>query len=148
VSTSLQDQLFAAIDGNIAPVDPRTLGLDYVDRIQAAHDDFWRRFCALSSPSQQKHYRQMMIRFLAEARQQVHDYSAKHECSIDEMTDRRRKSMGMDPCLALICFAYKLELPDEVFNHSMVGDIENLAIEISGQHNDVVSYRRERVDLR
>ncbi|KAF2825788.1 putative pentalenene synthase [Ophiobolus disseminans] len=137
------ERLFAAVDGTITPADPCTPGLDYVDKVQAAHDDFWSRFRALASPTQRKHYHRTMVKFLRGAVQQVQDCSQEYGRSLNEIMERRRDSVGMDPCFAMICFAYDLELPDEVFEHRTIGEIEALCCEIGGLQNDVVSYRKE-----
>ncbi|EME39124.1 hypothetical protein DOTSEDRAFT_82994 [Dothistroma septosporum NZE10] len=142
------DRLFRAIDGDITPADPDTAGLDYVDQVQAAHDDFWLRFRALASPSQRRHYRRTMVKFLRGAVQQVQDCSEEYGRSIDEIMERRRDSVGMDPCFAMICFAYDLDIPDEVLENESIAELEALCCELGGLQNDVVSYRKEEVSQR
>lgn len=139
------DRLFAAIDGDIYPANPNAPGLDYVDKVQAAHDELWCRFRALASPCQQKHYRRTMVKFLRGAVQQVQDCSSEYGRTVNEIMERRRDSVGMDPCFAMICFAYELQLPAEVFEDATIQEIEVLCCEIGGLQNDVVSYRKEEV---
>ncbi|KAI5366344.1 Putative isoprenoid synthase domain superfamily, terpene cyclase-like 2 [Septoria linicola] len=137
------DRLFAAIDGDILPADPNQPDLDYVDKVQAAHDDFWQRFRALASPSQQRFYRRAMAKFLTGALKQVEDCSEEYGRSLDEILARRSDSVGMDPCYPMVCFAYNLEIPDDVMQSAPIQELEQISCELCGLQNDVVSYRKE-----
>lgn len=139
------DRLFEAIDGNIVPADQNDPVLDYVDKVQAAHDDFWCRYRALASPSQQKFYRRAMEKFLIGALKQVEDCHEDYNRSLDEILERRSDSVGMDPCYPMVCFANDLEIPDKIMLSEQIRGLEQLSCELCGLQNDVVSYRKEEV---
>ncbi|PPJ52232.1 hypothetical protein CBER1_09725 [Cercospora berteroae] len=137
------DRLFEAIDGDIVPADQNNPALDYVDKVQAVHDDFWCRYRALASPSQQKFYRRAMEKFLIGALKQVEDCHEDYNRSLDEILERRSDSVGMDPCYPMVCFANDLEIPDEIMLSEQIRGLEQLSCELCGLQNDVVSYRKE-----
>lgn len=143
---SFINRLFEAIDGEIEPTRLEDVPkLSYVDRVQAAHDEFWQRFRSFASPLQQKFYRRAMVKFLKGALKQVQDCKEEYGRSLDEILERRRDSVGMDPCYPLLWFAHDLNIPDEVAECAAVEELEQLACELCGLQNDVVSYRKEEM---
>lgn len=54
----------------------------------------------------------------------------------------------MDLCFGMICFAYDLEILDEVMYNDSIVEIEALLYcELGGLQNDLVSCRKEEVCL-
>ncbi|KXT15230.1 hypothetical protein AC579_1369 [Pseudocercospora musae] len=142
------DRLFAAIDGDFVPADPHDPTLDYVDRNQAAHDEFWQRLRALASPGQRRRYRRSMFNYFSGALRQVLDCENhfEYDRSLGDILERRRDSVGMEGVLSLLYFAFDLEIDDAVMEDPKMKEIEGLCTDLFVLQNDVASHRKEEAE--
>ena len=74
-------------------------------------------------------YVQAMQSYCAGVLQHVEDHVTDRVCTIQEMLETRRMSIGVFPMYPLVEFAYGLDLPDEVFCHPTIQALENLGAE-------------------
>lgn len=70
-----------------------------------------------------------MTSYCAGAIQHVEDHAAHRIPGMLEMLETRRNSIGVFPMYQLVEFAYDLEIPDEVFFHPAIQELENLGAE-------------------
>lgn len=77
---------------------------------------------------------------------QVQQATLSDLSSIHEVLIRRRQSVCVLPLFVLVEFAYDLDLPDEVYNKGIMGDIRALGIDLTMLHNDLLSYHKEELE--
>ncbi|TGJ78355.1 hypothetical protein E0Z10_g10414 [Xylaria hypoxylon] len=85
-----------------------------------------------------------MADYCAGALMQVEDFSAhKIPPTPEEMLKRRQLSAGVSPLFSLVEYAHALRIPDYVFEHPTIQEIEQLGIEFVLITNDILSYMKE-----
>lgn len=73
-----------------------------------------------------KRYVAAMESYCAGTLQHVADFAADRAPTLSEMLTTRRMSIGVFPMYPLFEFAYNLSLPDEVFSHPTIQQLEVL----------------------
>ncbi|TRX95932.1 hypothetical protein FHL15_003074 [Xylaria flabelliformis] len=84
-----------------------------------------------------------MAGYCAGALIQVEDFSAHKIITPDEMLERRQLSAGVSPLFSLVEYAHALHIPDYVFEHPAIQEIERLGIDFVLISNDILSYMKE-----
>lgn len=87
-----------------------------------------------------------MEQYCTGALAQVQQATLSDLSSINEVLLRRRQSVCVLPLFALVEFAHDLNLPDEVYNEGIMGDIRALGIDLTMLHNDLLSYQKEELE--
>ncbi|GAP85184.2 putative presilphiperfolan-8-beta-ol synthase [Rosellinia necatrix] len=87
-----------------------------------------------------------MADYVAGALMHVEDMSARQIPSPEQMLEKRRFSAGVGPLFALVEYAHALRIPDYVFEHPVIQEIEHLAIDFVAIMNDILSYVKEERD--
>ncbi|KAI1428994.1 isoprenoid synthase domain-containing protein [Xylaria sp. FL1777] len=97
-----------------------------------------------SSEGVQRRFSKAMADYCAGALIQVEDLST-HKIPImpEEMLKRRQLSAGVSPLFSLVEYAHGLHIPDYVFEHPAIQEIERLGIDFVLLMNDTLSYMKE-----
>ncbi|RWA10532.1 hypothetical protein EKO27_g4561 [Xylaria grammica] len=83
-----------------------------------------------SSNGVQRRFSQAMADYCAGALMQVEDFSAhKAPPTPEEMLKMRRLSAGVSPLFSLVEYAHALQIPDYVFEHPTIQEIDQLGID-------------------
>ncbi|KAI2634584.1 isoprenoid synthase domain-containing protein [Xylaria nigripes] len=94
----------------------------------------------------QKRFIKAMELFCAGVSIQVEDASLNKVNTLDEMLATRRLSVGGIIFFAMVEYAYELRIPDYVFEHPVIKELELLSVDITTLTNDIFSYPREEED--
>ncbi|KAF2963575.1 hypothetical protein GQX73_g9998 [Xylaria multiplex] len=112
--------------------------------IVKVHDTVWRRLQRDSSKGIQRRFSKAMADYCAGALMHVEDLSAhKIPPTPDEMLKMRQLSAGVSPLFSLVEYAHALRIPDHVFDHPVIQEIEQLGIDFVLITNDILSYMKE-----
>ncbi|KAI0545439.1 isoprenoid synthase domain-containing protein [Xylaria curta] len=104
--------------------------------IVKVHDTVWERI-------QKRRFAAAMADYCAGALIQVEDFSMHKIITPDEMLERRQLSAGVSPLFSLVEYAHALRVPDFVFEHPAIQEIERLGIDFVLISNDILSYMKE-----
>ncbi|KAI1744807.1 isoprenoid synthase domain-containing protein [Xylaria scruposa] len=107
------------------------------------HDTVWERIQKGSSDGVQRRFAAAMADYCAGALIQVEDFSTHKIITPDEMLERRQLSAGVSPLFSLVEYAHALRVPDFVFEHPAIQEIERLGIDFVLISNDILSYMKE-----
>ncbi|KAI1175288.1 isoprenoid synthase domain-containing protein [Nemania sp. FL0916] len=107
------------------------------------HDTVWERVQKGSPEGVQKRFAKAMADYCAGALMQVEDLSAHNAVSPEEMLKRRQLSAGVSPLFPLVEYAHRLRIPDHVFEHPAIQEVEQLGIDFVVITNDILSYAKE-----
>ena len=77
--------------------------------------------------------------------QQVQSCSDEDVPKPDELIEIRRDTIGVRPLFVFVEYANGLDLPDDVFAHPLVKEIETLGVDWILIQNEILSYRQEEV---
>ncbi|KAH8594605.1 isoprenoid synthase domain-containing protein [Bisporella sp. PMI_857] len=91
----------------------------------------------------QRRFAETMTSYALGALQHVNDGFDGRVVSPEEMLSTRRQSAGVTPLFALIEYANKLTIPDYIFEHESIKQIEAISTDIVVLQNDVLSYYKE-----
>ncbi|KAI1112886.1 isoprenoid synthase domain-containing protein [Nemania sp. NC0429] len=86
------------------------------------HDTVWERI-------RKRRFADAMADYCAGALMQVQDFSSHKAVSPEDMLERRQLSAGVSPLFSLVEYAHKLQIPDYVFEHPAIREIERLGID-------------------
>ncbi|KAI1192542.1 isoprenoid synthase domain-containing protein [Nemania serpens] len=100
------------------------------------HDTIWERI-------KKRRFAAAMADYCAGALMQVEDFSSHKIVSPEEMLERRQLSAAVSPLFSLVEYAHELQVPDYVFEHPAIREIERLGIDFVLITNDILSYRKE-----
>ncbi|KAI0862227.1 isoprenoid synthase domain-containing protein [Xylaria cubensis] len=107
--------------------------------IVKVHDTVWERI----RKGVRRRFATAMAGYCAGALIQVEDFSAHKSITPDEMLERRQLSAGVSPLFSLVEYAHALHIPDYVFEHPAIQEIERLGIDFVLISNDILSYVKE-----
>ncbi|KAI1161943.1 isoprenoid synthase domain-containing protein [Nemania serpens] len=107
------------------------------------HDTVWERIKKGSLDGVHRRFADAMADYCAGALMQVEDFSSHKVVSPEEMLERRQLSAGVSPLFSLVEYAHELHVPDYVFEHPAIREIERLGIDFVLITNDILSYRKE-----
>jgi hypothetical protein len=114
-----------------------------VDPLVRFHDDIWWSIKATASPGVQRRYAQAMRDYCHGALDQVQQFGVHTAPEVEDMLRMRRKSVCVSTLFALVEFGHQIKLPDYVFEHPAISQVETNGIDITLMHNDLLSYRKE-----
>ncbi|KAI0538595.1 isoprenoid synthase domain-containing protein [Xylaria digitata] len=105
--------------------------------IVKVYDTVWQRL-------QRRRFSKAMADYCAGALMHVEDFSAhKIPPTPEEMLKMRQLSAGVSPLFSLVEYAHALRIPDHVFEHPVIQEIEQLGIDFVLITNDILSYMKE-----
>ncbi|KAK5995813.1 Sesquiterpene synthase 2 [Cladobotryum mycophilum] len=137
-SRRVMDLLMEPMLGNpITPTRPR---------IVEVHDDIFKRLSKESTPGILNRYTLAMHSYCKGALAHVDDQFSGKMLSLQEIIETRRMSSGVSPLYHLVEYAHNIRLPDEVFEHDVIKELEVLGIDMVSISNDILSYRKERAE--
>ncbi|KAI3339300.1 isoprenoid synthase domain-containing protein [Ustulina deusta] len=100
-----------------------------------------------SSDGIQKRFSKAMANYCAGVLMHVEDFSAhKIHTTPEEMLTKRQLSAGVGPLFPLVEYAHALRIPDYVFEHPAIQEIEQLGIDFVVITNDTLSYMKEEAE--
>ncbi|KAI1871869.1 hypothetical protein JX265_005855 [Neoarthrinium moseri] len=95
----------------------------------------------------QERFIRAMAHYCHGALVQVEDCSKKRRLSPEQVLERRQLSAGVGPIYPLIEYAHELHIPDYVFKHPVIQEIEQLGTDFVLISNDILSYMKEEAEL-
>ncbi|KAI0432415.1 isoprenoid synthase domain-containing protein [Xylaria sp. FL1042] len=105
------------------------------------HDTVWQR---LHKARTQRRFSKAMSDYCAGVLIQISDFSAHQLPTTPEgILETRRLSAGFTPVFVLVEYAHELRIPDYVFEHPIIQEIEQLGSDIGTITNDTLSYMKE-----
>ncbi|KAI8635655.1 isoprenoid synthase domain-containing protein [Xylariaceae sp. FL1651] len=107
------------------------------------HDTVWERIKEGSPKGVQRRFAKAMDDYCAGTLIQVEDFSTHRVPTPEEMLERRQLSAGVNPLFSLVEYAHALRIPDYVFEHPTIREIERLGIDFVLITNDILSYMKE-----
>ncbi|KAI1299706.1 terpene synthase metal binding domain-containing protein [Xylaria venustula] len=113
--------------------------------VVSTHDDIYLRLSAGSPPGVVKRYVRGMTSYCAGLREQVKISTERRIPKLQELLNVRRNTIGVYPLFAIFEYAYDLNIPDIVFSHPSIQELETLGIEMAMLINDAMSYRKEEI---
>ena len=60
----------------------------------------------------------------------VYDQFSRKMLSLEEIIETRRMSSGVSPLYHMVEYAHNIRLPDEVFEHNVIKELEILGIDM------------------
>ncbi|KAJ8120501.1 hypothetical protein ONZ43_g2806 [Nemania bipapillata] len=91
----------------------------------------------------QRRFANAMADYCAGVLMQVEDLSTHALIPPEKMLERRQLSAGVSPLFSLVEYAHALRVPDYVFEHPSIQEIEQLGIDFVLITNDILSYMKE-----
>ncbi|KAI1120988.1 isoprenoid synthase domain-containing protein [Nemania abortiva] len=119
------------------------LGEDRLPIIRV-HDTVWER--VKGKVGVQRRFAKAMADYCAGALVHVEDMSTHKILLPEEMLEARQSSAGVSPLFALVEYAHALRIPDYVFEHPAIKEIERLGCDFVSISNDILSYMKEEAD--
>ncbi|KAJ0427021.1 terpene synthase metal binding domain protein [Aspergillus carlsbadensis] len=107
------------------------------------HNSVWERVVKASPVGTQRRFAQAMHDYCMGSLAQVQNASTKTYPSIEEMLEIRRQSSGVAPLFALVEYAHKLDIPEDVFETKSIQEIDRIGVDLVLIQNDILSYCRE-----
>ncbi|KAI4215131.1 MAG: hypothetical protein LQ351_002446 [Letrouitia transgressa] len=114
------------------------------DPLIEVHDSVWHRIT--SSVGLQQRFYKAMTSYSRGALEHVDRESQEKIPSIQEQLATRRRSSGVTPLFALVEYAHGLDLPDEIFEHRSIKEIERIGTDLVLLQNDILSYPKEEAE--
>ncbi|KAI8953296.1 isoprenoid synthase domain-containing protein [Xylaria longipes] len=111
--------------------------------IVKVHDTVWERIKKDSPDGVQRRFAKAMADYCTGTLIQVEDVSTHKIPTPEEMLERRQLSSGVSPLFSLVEYAHGLHVPDYVFEHPAIQEIERLGIDFVLISNDILSYVKE-----
>ncbi|KAI0265589.1 terpenoid synthase [Gloeopeniophorella convolvens] len=103
---------------------------------------YWELGIETASPQCQKHFIEILDRYLDAVVEQAVDRNRKHTRDVQDFLKLRTWASAIRPCLALI--ELDINLPDEVIHHPIIEQLTTLAAQMITLGNDVASYNLEQ----
>ncbi|KAI0397527.1 isoprenoid synthase domain-containing protein [Xylariaceae sp. FL0594] len=110
------------------------------------HDTIWERLQERCTRGALRRYAQAMARYCAGALIHVEDFASNVAPTPEEMLAKRQLSSGVYPLFQLVEYAHALRIPDRVFEHWTIRELEELGSDIVAIINDLMSYIKEEAD--
>jgi hypothetical protein len=88
-------------------------------------------------------YVESMHKYCVGTLAQVFQTQAARTASFEKVLGQRRQSVCVTPLLTLVELGHKINLPNEAFDNVYVRHLEQLGVEITLLHNDLLSYFKE-----
>ncbi|KAF9237773.1 isoprenoid synthase domain-containing protein [Melanogaster broomeanus] len=105
---------------------------------------FFGRFIQTSGPGCTERFICTMDLSLIAAAKQAANRANGHIPDLKSYTALRRDASGCKPCFALIEYAARIDLPDEVVSHPVILGLEEAANDFVSWSNDIFSYNVEQ----
>ncbi|KAL7928555.1 isoprenoid synthase domain-containing protein [Trichoderma chlorosporum] len=117
------------------------------DRMQIVkfHDTIVERM-AVPLQGVRKRFALAMQGYCRGALEQIENQFSGKNPTLEEITIIRRESAGCRPLYHLVEYAHQLRVPDEVFDHPTIQELENLGMDMVAISNDILSYRKEQAE--
>ncbi|KAL7816077.1 isoprenoid synthase domain-containing protein [Trichoderma aethiopicum] len=128
------------------PMLGKTANLDSEDRLRIVqfHDTVVERMALRTPKGVQRRFAVAMQGYCRGALTHIdHQFSGKIP-TLEEVTMIRRESAGCRPLFYLVEYAHRLRVPDEVFEHPIIQELEDLGQDMVAISNDILSYRKEQ----
>ncbi|KAK2783806.1 hypothetical protein FQN52_009453 [Onygenales sp. PD_12] len=114
------------------------------DGLRYVFQSIWKRIVQSSTKGAQERFAKYTRDYCdAIARQVAEGQQQLNNSSIEDYIKIRSESLGARPFFPLIEYSQFLDLPDEIFEHPAIKEIEAVAVEILVLHNDLLSYQKE-----
>ncbi|KZT08381.1 terpenoid synthase [Laetiporus sulphureus 93-53] len=101
---------------------------------------FWELTIQTIDILSQRRFIECFRAYLTAVVEEAADREDKMILSFDKYLSKRRDTSGPRPIIALLA----LDLPDEVFNHPLMGQMSDCATDLVLLDNDLLSYNKER----
>ncbi|KAH7928123.1 terpenoid synthase [Leucogyrophana mollusca] len=105
---------------------------------------FFRRFIKTGGPGCTERFIHTMDLFFIAVVQQADDRANGVVPDLESYITVRRDTSGCKPCFALIEYAAKIDLPDEVMSHPCIQAMEEATNDLVTWSNDIFSYNVEQ----
>ncbi|KZT54879.1 terpenoid synthase [Calocera cornea HHB12733] len=102
--------------------------------------DLWMRICKTATPLVQRRFRDTFDEFFVAIMDEAIDRKNKVIRGIQEYILRRRDNGAVRPCFVLIEYAGDYELPEHVWHHPSIRNLEDWANDLVSWANDVLSF--------
>ncbi|KAI0284091.1 terpenoid synthase [Russula brevipes] len=103
---------------------------------------FWELAIKTASPQSQKRFVEGFATYTQAVVQQAADRTHNHICGVHEYLENRRKTVGAEPCFAIL--ETGLNLPDEAIRHPAIQELSIITIDMIFLANDIASYNKEQ----
>ncbi|EJT99589.1 terpenoid synthase, partial [Dacryopinax primogenitus] len=124
----LTDEMDAISAGVVreAVIDQVSLTLHVVSDSNAA-DSMWLRICRTATPLVQRRFRDTLEEFFVAIMDEAIDRKKKVIRGVQDYIIRRRANGAVRPCFVLIEYANGFELPESVWHHPIIRDLQDWA---------------------
>ncbi|MCJ1263853.1 hypothetical protein MMC22_003723 [Lobaria immixta] len=109
-----------------------------------AHNSIWFRIAKKASKGARERFVRAMRDYCNGALDQVQTQVQRVVLDPKNFLETRRQSVGVTPLFAMIEYFYDLDLPNEVFEHPSMIEMEKVATDFVLIHNDMLSYSKEQ----
>ncbi|MCJ1269147.1 hypothetical protein MMC22_009036 [Lobaria immixta] len=113
-------------------------------RVGIPAEKYLRHVARLPSPGARERFVRAMRDYSNAALDQVQNQAQRTVLDPKSLLETRRQSIGVTPLFAMIEYFYDLDLPDEVFEHPSMIEMEKVATDFVLIHNDMLSYSKEQ----
>ncbi|KAL7948162.1 isoprenoid synthase domain-containing protein [Trichoderma barbatum] len=122
--------------------------LDAKDRLRIVrfHDTVVKRMAIKTPIGVQKRFGLATQGYCRGALMQIDSQYSGKRPTLEEIAMIRRESAGCRPLYHLVEYAHGLQVPDEVFDHPVIQELENLGMDMVAISNDILSYRKEQAE--
>ncbi|PTB60117.1 hypothetical protein M431DRAFT_502236 [Trichoderma harzianum CBS 226.95] len=123
-------------------------GMNTKDRLRIVqfHDTVIKRMAMKTSNGVQRRFALAMQGYCRGALVQIDNQFAGKRPTLEEIAMIRRESAGCKPLYHLVEYAHCLRVPDEVFDHPVIQELENIGMDMVAISNDILSYRKEQAE--
>lgn len=105
--------------------------------------DLWARICKVAGPLVQKRFRDTLDEFFVAITEEAIDRKKQVVLGIQDYIHRRRDNGAVRPCFVLIEYANGFELPEPVWHHPIIRNLEDWADDLVSWANDILSFAAE-----
>jgi len=93
-------------------------------------DRLWTRIANDSGPLVQKRFELSFDRFFIAVNEERKSRNRGETPSLDEYIERRRDNVAVRPCFALIEFAHRFEVPEDVWKNPIIRQLDDWAVDL------------------
>ncbi|UKZ74540.1 hypothetical protein TrVFT333_002210 [Trichoderma virens FT-333] len=122
----------------------KDIGVEDRLRIVKFHDTVVKRMAIETPIGIQKRFALAMQGYCRGALVHIENQFSGKRPTLEDIAMIRRQSAGCKPLYHLIEYAHCLRVPDEVFDHPVIQELENLGMDMVAISNDILSYRKEQ----
>ncbi|PNP58285.1 hypothetical protein THARTR1_01800 [Trichoderma harzianum] len=115
-------------------------------RIVKFHDTVVKRMAMKAPTGVQRRFALAMQGYCRGALVQIDNQFSGKRPTLEEIAMIRRESAGCRPLYHLVEYAHCLRVPDEVFDHPVIQELENIGMDMVAISNDILSYRKEQAE--